>query len=68
MKNILILLLILCSTLIAQQWEQVYPPWEVNELHDVLWWNGDTVFSCGKNFSLLRSTNKGVDWTEVLGN
>ncbi|MAT38612.1 MAG: hypothetical protein CL946_03295 [Ectothiorhodospiraceae bacterium] len=62
-----ITILLLASSMFAQQWEQVFPPWEVNELHDVLWWNGDTVFSCGKNYSLLRSTNKGVDWTEVLG-
>ncbi|MBE0645711.1 MAG: T9SS type A sorting domain-containing protein [Bacteroidetes bacterium] len=50
----------------AQVVEQTYPEFPANEVTDMLRWNGDTLFATACNWSLLRSTDAGANWEEML--
>ncbi|MBN1449195.1 MAG: hypothetical protein JXA28_14810 [Bacteroidetes bacterium] len=50
----------------AQVFDQVYPDFPANEMTDLLRWNGDTLFACGFNWTLQRSTDAGATWEEML--
>ena len=59
--------LLLCGqALHAQGFERTYPSFPVNEVTDMLRWNGDTLFATSTNWSLLRSTDAGASWEEML--
>ena len=53
----IVLFTVLSTSLHAQGWEQIYPPWEANVITDLLHWNGDTVFACGHEWTLMRSVD-----------
>jgi photosystem II stability/assembly factor-like uncharacterized protein len=50
----------------AQVLDQVYPDFPANEMTDLVRWNGDTLFACGFNWTLQRSTDAGATWEEML--
>jgi photosystem II stability/assembly factor-like uncharacterized protein len=55
------------QTIHAQGFNQIYPSFPANEVTDMLRWNADTLFAAGCNWSLLRSTDAGASWDEMLG-
>ncbi len=57
-----------CATIYGQGWQHIYPPEELNELTSAVWWNGDTAFAGGSNWTLLRTTDAGTTWKTVLHN
>ncbi len=68
--GILITLIILSAMnyehLSAQVFDQIYPDFPANEMSDLVRWNGDTLFACGFNWTLQRSTDAGATWEEML--
>ncbi len=72
MKHIIILI-VLASLIVlnfedlsAQVFDQVYPSFPANEITDMIRWNGDTLFICGFNWTLQRSTDAGATWKEMM--
>jgi len=62
-----IMLLFSPSTFLpAQMFEQVYPIFEYAQLEEGTSWNGDTLFLCGYDQILLRSTDAGSTWENQM--
>ncbi|MBN1449194.1 MAG: hypothetical protein JXA28_14805, partial [Bacteroidetes bacterium] len=64
--GVIVLILGLSIPLNAQMFEQVYPEFEIAEVHDGLQWNADTFFVCGFGQMLLRTTDAGRTWTNEM--
>jgi hypothetical protein len=64
--GVIVLILGLSIPLNAQMFEQVYPEFEIAEVHDGLQWNADTFFVCGFGQMLMRTTDAGRTWTNEM--
>ena len=62
-KVLLLLLLSLAGTVNAQQWEALHTG-VTEDLYDVCCIDANTIFVCGQNGVILKSTNSGGSWVE----
>jgi photosystem II stability/assembly factor-like uncharacterized protein len=62
-KTLLFLLLALAGTAKAQQWKELHTG-VTEDLYDVCCIDDNTIFVCGQNSVILKSTNGGDSWVE----